>query len=128
MNSNVLSRDLGLVVGRVLLVIIYVLGVTSLVTGNVPVDYAASKGFPAWVTWAGYLVKVLGGLSVLFGFMTRLGALGLIVFTVITAFVFHPYPDMVFLKEISMIGGLIVVLAVGPGRFSADHYLSQRSK
>ena len=125
MNISERNADLGLLVGRVLLVAIYVMGGLSLIKGQVPVDYAASKGFPAWLTWAGYVVKVLGGLSVLVGFMTRLGALGLIVFTLITAFVFHPYPDMVFMKEISMIGGLIVVMMVGAGRYSLDHKLSQ---
>lgn len=121
MSSNILSRDLGLLVGRALLVIVFVMGGLSLIKGQVPVDYAASKGFPAWLTWSGYLVKVFGGLSVLLGLFTRIGALGLIVFTTLTAFVFHPYPDNVFLKEISMIGGLILVLAVGPGKYSLDH-------
>ncbi len=128
MSSSILSRDLGLLVGRVLLVIVYVVGVTSLVSGQVPVDYAAGKGFPGWLTWAGYLVKVFGGLAVLLGLQARLGAAGLIVFTAITAFVFHPYPDSVFLKELSMIGGLVLVLMVGPGRFSVDHYLAHRAK
>ncbi|MEM7083099.1 MAG: DoxX family protein [Pseudomonadota bacterium] len=114
-------RDAGLLVGRVLLVFIYVLGAIALIKGSVPVDYAASKGFPAWLTWAGYIVKVAGGFAVLLGFMTRLGALGLIVFTLLTAFVFHPLPDTVFFKEISMIGGLILVFIVGPGRYSIDH-------
>lgn len=125
MNSNFLSRDVGLLVGRVLLVIVFAMGAMSLIKGQVPVDYAASKGFPAWLTWAGYLVKVFGGLSVLLGLFTRWGALGLIVFTTLTAFVFHPYPDNVFLKEISMIGGLVLVLAVGPGKYSLDHKMGR---
>jgi putative oxidoreductase len=124
--SGFLSRDLGLLVGRVLLVIVFVIGGLSLIKGQVPVDYAASKGFPAWLTWAGYLVKVFGGLSVLLGLFTRIGAIGLIVFTTLTAFVFHPYPDNVFLKEISMIGGLILLLSVGPGKYSIDHTMAEK--
>ena len=128
MKSKILSPDLGLLVGRVLLVIVFVFGGIAIIKGQVPVEYAASKGFPAWLTWIGYLVKVFGGISVLVGLLTRLGAVGLIVFTIMTAFIFHPYPDTVFLKEISMIGGLILLLAVGPGRYSVDHHLSQSAK
>lgn len=121
-----MSRDIGLLIGRIMLVTVYVLGVTALFKGQVPVEYAAGKGFPAWLTWAGYIVKVFGGLFVLIGLFTRLGASGLIIFTLITAFVFHPLPDSIFFKEISMIGGLVLLLIVGPGRLSCDNYLSRK--
>ena len=127
MSEGFLSRDVGLLVGRVLLVIVFVMGGMALIKGQVPVEYAASKGFPAWLTWAGYLVKVFGALSVLLGLFTRYGAIGLIVFTTMTAFIFHPYPDNVFLKEIAMIGGLILVLTVGPGKYSLDHKMAGKT-
>lgn len=114
-----------LLIGRILLVVIYFIGGFSLLKGSVPVDYAASKGVPAILVWIGYAIKLFGGLAVIIGFQTRLAALGLIAFTIGTAFIFHPYPDQVFLKEISMIGGLVVLLAVGPGSLSIDGRLSR---
>ena len=109
-----------LLIGRVLLVFIYFLGGLSLLKGQVPIEYAATKNVPAVLVWVGYAGKLLGGLAIIIGFQTRLAAIGLIIFTLATAFIFHPWPDNTFLKEISMIGGLMVLLAVGPGKFSLD--------
>lgn len=114
-----------MLLGRVLLVLIYFLGGFGLLKGQVPIEYAASKGVPAILVWAGFALKLFGGLAVIVGFWTRPAALGLAVFTVATAFIFHPYPDMVFLKEISMVGGLLVLAAVGPGKFSLEDKLAK---
>ena len=120
MIDNPSTRAALLLIGRVLLVAIYVIGGVGILKGQVPVDYAATKGVPAALVWIGYAIKFFGGLAVLIGFYARLGAFGLVLFTLGTAFIFHPYPDMVFMKEISMIGGLIAIMAVGPGAYSID--------
>lgn len=113
-----------LAAGRILLVLIYFIGGFGLLSGNVPVDYAASKGLPAFAVWIGFAIKLFGGLAVIVGFQTRIAACLLILFTLGTAFIFHPFwvegEWNTFWKEISMIGGLLVVAAVGPGRLSID--------
>ena len=110
--------------GRVLLVVIYFIGGFGLLSGSVPVEYAASKGVPAILVWIGYAIKLFGGLAVIIGFQTRIAAVLLIAFTLGTAFIFHPFwaegQWNTFWKEISMIGGLLVVAAVGPGELSID--------
>lgn len=110
--------------GRILLVLIYFMGGIGLLSGSVPVEYAASKGVPAILVWIGYAIKLFGGLAVIIGFQTRLAATLLIVFTLGTAFIFHPFwaegQWSTFFKEVSMIGGLLVVAAVGPGELSVD--------
>ena len=69
-------------------------------------------------------IKLFGGLAVIIGFQTRIAAILLVIFTLGTAFIFHPVwiADQwnTFWKEISMIGGLLVVAAVGPGELSVD--------
>jgi putative oxidoreductase len=117
---NFMNNPYTMLIGRVLLVLIYLIGGFKLFTGGVPVEFAATKGIPGWMTWIGFAIKFFGGLFVIIGFQTRLAALGLIVFTVMTAFIFHGDFDNVFWKEISMIGGLLVVAAVGPGALSID--------
>jgi putative oxidoreductase len=111
-------------IGRVLLVLIYFIGGFALFTGNVPVDYAASKGIPAFMAYAGFTIKFFGGLAIIVGFQTRLAAMLLVIFTLGTAFIFHPIGsepgNYTFLKEISMIGGLLILAAVGPGELSID--------
>jgi putative oxidoreductase len=108
-----------MLVGRVLLVLVYFIGGFGLLTGGVPVEFAATKGIPAFLVWLAFVLKLVGGLGIIVGFQTRLFALGLAFFTVCTAFIFH-YMDSVFWKEISMIGGLLLLAAAGPGAISLD--------
>jgi len=76
----------------------------------------------------GYLVagvEVVGGLMVLVGLKARWGALLLAVFTALTVVFVHHFWDMSgdafqqnltqALKNLSMIGGLLLVVAVGSG-------------
>ncbi|SMN01022.1 putative membrane protein [uncultured Candidatus Thioglobus sp.] len=109
-----------LLVGRVLLVLIYFIGGLSLLSGNIPIDYAASKGMPEFLVWPGFAVKLFAGLAVIVGYQTRIAALALVVFTVITALMFHEWFGAIFMKEISMIGGLLILAATGAGKFSID--------
>ena len=66
-----------------------------------------------------------GGLAVALGFLTRLAALGLAGFCLLTAFFFHAdagNPDQVvhFGKDLAMAGGFLMLLAHGPGPWSLD--------
>jgi len=119
-----LNNQYVLAAGRILLVLIYFIGGFGLLTGDIPIDYAASKRLPAFAVWIGFAIKLFGGLAVIVGFQTRIAACLLILFTLGTAFIFHPFwvegEWNTFWKEISMIGGLLVVAAVGPGRLSID--------
>ncbi len=119
-----LNNPYVLAAGRVLLVLIYFIGGFGLLSGNVPIDYAASKGLPAFAVWIGFAIKLFGGFAVIIGYQTRIAACLLILFTLGTAFIFHPFwvegEWNTFWKEISMIGGLLVVAAVGAGSLSVD--------
>lgn len=119
-----LDRDILLLVGRIFLGLIYALGIIGLLTGKVPVDFAASgakiMALPAMVVWIGYSIKVAAGICLLAGFQTRLAALALAVFTLVTAVNYHDFGGTVFMKEVSMIGGLLILAAVGAGRISVD--------
>jgi len=124
MMLDFLENKYTMAIGRVLLVAIYFIGGFSLLTGNLPVDYAAMKGVPAVLVWIGYAIKLFGGIAVIIGFQTRLAATLLVIFTIGTAFIFHPFwaegEWNTFWKEISMIGGLLLLAAVGPGELSVD--------
>ena len=117
-----LDNKYTMALGRTLLVMIYFIGGFSLLTGNLPVDYAAAKGVPSMLVWAAYTLKLLGGFAIIIGFQTRIAASLLVIFTISTAFIFHPYwadgQWNTFWKEISMIGGLLILVVVGPGELS----------
>ena len=113
-----------LLVGRVMLGLIYAMGALNLLQGGAPVDYAANGAkfvaLPAIIVWIGYTLKAVSGICVIIGFQTRLAALYLIVFTIITALNYQEFGGIIFMKEVSMIGGFLVLLAAGPGPLSID--------
>lgn len=72
-----------------------------------------------------------GGLFLLFGFLTRFGAILLLVFVIVGSFWFHSFwtfqgaaivnQTYHLLKTLTILGGLLYVLAFGPGGWSIDH-------
>lgn len=79
---------------------------------------------------AGTALMVIGGLSLLIGYKTRIGALLLIVFLVPTTLVMHNFwmatdldrdlQSIMFFKNVAILGGLLYVLAYGCGGCSLD--------
>jgi putative oxidoreductase len=71
------------------------------------------------------IFELLGGVLVLFGIGARFGALLLILFTIPTTALFHAFWELqpperdiqvvMFMKNIAIVGGLLVVLALGSG-------------
>jgi putative oxidoreductase len=74
--------------------------------------------------------ELFGGLALLFGFLTRIGAIGLFVFLIPTTLYFHHFWNMTgpdakaqmvnFMKNLAIMGGLLAIYAWGPGRYSID--------
>jgi putative oxidoreductase len=81
-------------------------------------------------------VEILGGLSVMTGTFARAGALALVVFLIPTSLVFHDFWNLegmerttqmaAFMKNVSIAGGLLVVLGYGAGKVSVDRKLQKR--
>jgi putative oxidoreductase len=75
-------------------------------------------------------VEMLGGLMVLFGCGARLGAFALFLFLIPTSGVFHDFWTFSgeeqmnqmqhFMKNVTIMGGLLMIVALGPGGFSID--------
>ena len=136
---QVAARPATALVGRVFLAAIFLVsGVSKFTDMGSSIAYAESAGLP----WAEGLVplaavvEVLGGLSILFGAVTRIGALALAGFLVISAFYFHDYWNLVgaerqaqmahFLKNMAIFGGMLLLIAEGAGRYSVDRMLRKR--
>jgi putative oxidoreductase len=96
--------------------------------------YMASKGlpFPEILLPITILVLFLGGLSVLLGYKTQIGALLLIGFLIPATLIFHghfPEQEIDFFKNLGLIGGLLMLISFGPGQFSLEQINSkQRSE
>lgn len=116
-------------IGRVLLSLIFIIsGITKLLDPAGTVAYIESVNLPfPHIAYAGALLIELGlGIALLVGFKSQLAAAGIAIFTFVTALIFHsnmadPVQVIMFLKNITIIGGLLVVIAFGPGGYSVDH-------
>lgn len=119
-------------IGRLCFVVIFLMS-APLHFSRMGIDYAASQGVPA----AGLLVPLsgalalLGGLSVLLGWKTRWGALLLILFIVPVTLGMHRFWDVadtqaamlqrvMFLKNLSILGGALLLAYFGGGPLSID--------
>ena len=114
--------------GRVLLATIFVLsGVGKIAAPEATLGYINAVGLPLpQLAFLGAVaVELGGGLLILVGYQTRIAAIALAVFSIVTAVVFHgaigdQNQFIHFLKNIAMAGGLLQVVAFGAGSFSLD--------
>ena len=118
--------------GRFLFSLIFLLSGLSLFS-PASAGYAASQGLPLaniLVPVSGVLA-VLGAVSIVLGYKARIGAALLIVFLVPVTLVFHHFWTVAdpgarqvgmieFMKNISMLGGAVIILIHGAGPYSLD--------
>ena len=91
------------------------------------VELIGSKGLPLPAVLAAGTVffQLLGAVSLLLGFQTKIGSILLIVFLIPASLMFHnPIADSSqwndFLKNVGLIGGLLMVIYAGSGALSID--------
>lgn len=112
-------------IGRILLALMFVLGGYSKIGGYAGTQaYMASAGVPGALLPLVIITELLGGLLIVVGYKTRLVALALAGFTLIAGLLFHMAPDPVqkimFMKNLAITGGFLVLFASGAGRWSLD--------
>jgi putative oxidoreductase len=111
---------------RVLLAIIFILGGYNKIVGySGTAAYMASAGVPGILLPLVIITELIGGICILVGYQTRLVALLLAGFTLLTAIFFHnQFGNQMqmtqFLKNLAIAGGFLQVFATGPGLWSVD--------
>ncbi len=80
---------------------------------------------PAVLLIGNIVFQLVGAISLLLGFKVQWGAIILIVFLIPTTLVYHDFwakPDQIiaFLKNIGLIGGLLLLIQTGAGPVSLD--------
>ncbi|HWZ48052.1 MAG TPA: DoxX family protein, partial [Herbaspirillum sp.] len=81
--------------------------------------------FPVIAFCVAALIEIVGGVTLLLGYKTRIVAGVMFLFTLATAVFFHNHladqnQFIHFFKNIAMAGGLLHVIALGGGRISLD--------
>src|ERR1700677_3724716 len=122
--------------GRILLSLIFVLaGYRKLTTVAATVVQMAHQGIPYsdLLVWGAIAIEFVGGLMLVTGLFARWVAFALAVYIAVLAFLFHAYWTVpaaearnqfnAFFEHLAMIGGMLYVVAFGPGAYSIDAVL-----
>ena len=96
------------------------------------VGYISSVGLPLPQAAAALavVVEIAGGIALIAGYGTRVAAVALALFTLVASYFFHAYwslpvdqqmiPQLLFFKNIAVVGGLLTLAAWGAGVWSVD--------
>jgi putative oxidoreductase len=142
-NLAIRTGDAWALVGRVLVGWLFLANAwPRLTSGSVGgfAKYLASLGMPApeLMAWVSTIAELVGGAAIILGVGTRYAALGFFVYTAITIVFAHRYwtypaaQQMAqyfnFLKNLSIMGGLMLLFVTGAGRFSVDGWLRRSGR
>jgi putative oxidoreductase len=122
-----------LLVARVLIAALFIpFGYSKLTNIAGTAHYLASLGVPAPTAFAviAGIVEFFGSLAILFGFKTRYAAALMALFTIIAAFLGHPFwsadaaavaaQKTNFFKDLAIAGGILFIYVHGAGPLSVD--------
>lgn len=131
--TTTLQYDWAALVARILLAAIFVLSGFGKIGGfEGTAGYIASKGLPMpqVLTALTIIVELGGAILLIVGWKARWAAVAIAGYSLATAFLIHNYWTMTgaevmpnwinFWKNLSIAGGMLMVLAFGPGRYSVD--------
>jgi putative oxidoreductase len=119
--------------GRLLFAVLFLPAGIGKLTGFAgTAGYISSVGlpFPSVGAALALVVEIAGGLALIAGYGTRVAALVLAVFTLTASLFFHAYwaapadqafvAQLLFFKNVAVVGGLLVLAAHGAGAWSLD--------
>jgi putative oxidoreductase len=139
-SSRTAGEDLILLLGRLALGAIFVKsGLQKLLALSAFAASLAGRGVPQAETWAliGATVEFVGGVLIITGFKTRYASLLMILFVIVATGISHRFWEFAeaarrlqesqFFKNLSIIGGFLLLFVTGSGRFGLDALLRRRN-
>ena len=123
-----------ILIGRILLVLIFLnSGIGKVGNFEGTAQYMAKFGMPFtnYFLIGAIFLELVGSITVVLGFFARFGAMLLLIFLIPTTLIFHTnFADRMqmiqFMKNMSMFGGCLLLLAAGSGRLSLDYFLRRK--
>lgn len=118
-------KSYAVVLARILLGLVFLVAGWGKLTGfEGTVAYIASAGLPVPSVLAvlTIIIELGGAIMLIVGFHARIAAFALAVFTVLATLAYHmnladQLQQIMFLKNLAIIGGLLMVKVYGPGPF-----------
>lgn len=120
-------QDLAAPVGRILLALMFLLAGVNKISGYAGMQgYMDSMGVPGALLPLVIALEILGGITLMLGWHARLTAFLLAGFTLLATLIFHSNLGdqtqmLFFMKNLSITGGLLLVVALGAGPYSIDN-------
>lgn len=127
------ASDLALLIGRVALAALFIpAGLSKLTNVSGFAGSLENRGLPFadLLALAGAAIEFFGGIAVLVGFQTRVAAVLMVLFTVAATLIAHRFWEFdgaarvtqqsAFFKNLAIVGGYLVLMVSGGGRFSID--------
>ncbi|OAT26157.1 DoxX family protein [Proteus myxofaciens] len=125
-------ENIALLIARILMPILFISAGYGKVTSYADTQqYMQAMGVPGFLLPLTILLELGGGLAILFGFLTRTTAIFTSVFTLLTALLFHSnfaegMNQLMFMKNMTIAGGYLLLVITGPGKFSLDRLLNKK--
>ena len=132
-SMNKFKTNLVLLLGRLLIATIFIMSGLHKITAFAGTsEQIAEAGVPlaSYVTYVVILLELIGGGSVAVGYKSKYGAVLLILFLVPVTLLIHDFwtysgdqmmEEMInFMKNLAILGGLLVLTITDPGSFSVD--------
>jgi putative oxidoreductase len=117
--------------GRLLLAMMFVMSGISKISAYAGTQgYMEAMGVPGQLLPLVIALEVLGGVAIILGWKTRIVALALAGFSLLSAALFHAnFGDqmqmIMFMKNLSIAGAFLLLVAQGPGAYALDNRNTQ---
>jgi putative oxidoreductase len=124
-------RNVSELAGRSLLAVLFLLsGLGKIGAYSATAGYMSAVGVPEALLPVVIATEVLGAIAIILGWQTRVAALLLASYTLLAALIFHRnFADQIemimFLKNVSIAGGFLLLVANGAGALSLDRRLAK---
>jgi len=120
--------------GRLLLSALFLIeGIGKISVQENVVIYMEDYGVPGILFIPAIVLEILFPIILIVGYRTKWAASIMALFTFAVAIIFHSdfseeMQLIMFLKDIAIAGGFMIIIAYGPGKISLDHYFKSKQE
>ena len=121
-------------IGRILLSALFLIeGIGKISMQEDVMMYMENYGIPGILFIPAVILEILFPLLLIVGYKTKLAAFVMALFTFTVAIIFHTdfsegMQMMLFLKDLAIAGGFLMIFVYGANKISLDHFLKSKQE